>query len=53
MKEEKNYLNWKKGIGSWLFSLDHKRIGILYMITVFSFFFIGGIFALFDAVGAF
>lgn len=46
MTAGKNYLNWKKGIGSWLFTLDHKRIGILYMITVFSFFFIGGIFAL-------
>lgn len=46
MTEGKNYLNWKKGIGSWLFTLDHKRIAILYMITVFSFFFIGGIFAI-------
>ena len=42
----KNYLNHKTGIWSWLFTLDHKRIGILYMITVFSFFFIGGVFAL-------
>ena len=46
METEKNYLNWQKGWKSWLFTLDHKRIGILYMITVFSFFFIGGIFAL-------
>ena len=46
MAENKNYLNWKTGISSWLFSLDHKRIGILYMITIFSFFLIGGIFAL-------
>ncbi len=46
MPEGKNYLNWKKGIGSWLFTVDHKRIGILYMITVFSFFLVGGIFAL-------
>ena len=46
MAEGKNYLNWQKGLGSWLFSLDHKRIGILYMITIFSFFFIGGVFAL-------
>ena len=43
---EKNYLNWKTGLSSWLFSLDHKRIGVLYMITVFSFFFVGGVFAL-------
>jgi len=46
MAEGRNYLNWQKGIKSWLFTLDHKRIGILYMITVFFFFFVGGIFAL-------
>ena len=46
MSGGKNYLNWQKGIKSWLFTFDHKRIGILYMITVFSFFFLGGIFAL-------
>ena len=43
---EKNYLNEKKGLCSWLFTLDHKRIGILYMITVFTFFLVGGVFAL-------
>ncbi len=41
-----NYLNEKKGLASWLFTLDHKRIGILYMITVFTFFLVGGVFAL-------
>lgn len=46
MATDKNYLNWKTGISSWIFSLDHKRIGILYMITVFGFFLLGGIFAL-------
>ena len=50
--ENKNYLNWQKGIKSWLFTLDHKRIGILYMITVFFFFFVGGIFALLIRFGA-
>ncbi len=44
--EGKNYLNWQSGIWSWLTTLDHKRIAILYMITVFSFFLVGGIFAL-------
>ena len=43
---QKNYLNEKSGILSWLFTLDHKRIGLLYMITVFSFFLLGGVFAL-------
>ena len=46
MGTDKNYLNWKRGLGSWLFSLDHKRIGILYMFTIFSLFLVGGIFAL-------
>ncbi|OFZ12243.1 MAG: cytochrome c oxidase subunit I [Bdellovibrionales bacterium RBG_16_40_8] len=44
--DEINYLNHQKGIWSWLTTLDHKRIGILYMITVLTFFLIGGIFAM-------
>lgn len=42
----KNYLNESSGIWSWLTTLDHKRIGIMYMLSVLSFFFIGGMFAL-------
>jgi cytochrome c oxidase subunit I len=41
-----NYMNEFKGIKSWLTSLDHKRIGLLYMIAVLTFFFFGGIAAL-------
>ncbi len=41
-----NYLNEKSGIMSWLTSLDHKRIGVMYMIAVLTFFFIGGVFAM-------
>src|SRR6476660_5817800 len=41
-----NYLNWEKGLWSWLTTLDHKRIGILYAITVGIFFLTGGIAAL-------
>ncbi len=41
-----NYLNAEKGLWSWLTTLDHKRIGIMYFITVMSLFFLGGIFAL-------
>ncbi len=41
-----NYLNHEKGLWSWLTTLDHKRIGVLYMISVFIFFFIGGVFAM-------
>jgi len=42
----KNYLNEESGLWSWLTTLDHKRIGIMYMITVMFFFLIGGVFAL-------
>lgn len=42
----RNYLNEKSGLWSWLTSLDHKRIGILYMISVMFFFLLGGIFAM-------
>jgi cytochrome c oxidase subunit 1 len=41
-----NYLNHSRGIASWIFSLDHKRIGIMYMVGVLSAFFIGGVFAM-------
>ncbi len=41
-----NYLNWQKGLWSWLTTVDHKRIGILYMISVMIFFAIGGTFAM-------
>ncbi len=41
-----NYINWEKGLWSWLTTLDHKRIGLMYMITVMTFFFVGGIFAM-------
>lgn len=41
-----NYINHEKGLWSWLTTLDHKRIGILYMISVMVFFFIGGVLAM-------
>ncbi len=41
-----NYLNHEKGLWSWLTTLDHKRIGIMYMISILLFFLVGGIFAL-------
>ena len=40
-----NYLTHSRGILSWLLSLDHKRIGIMYMVAVLASFFIGGVFA--------
>lgn len=44
--EEKSYLEVQKGIGSWLYTLDHKRIGVMYLISVLIAFLVGGIFAL-------
>ncbi len=41
-----NYLNHSKGIWSWLTTLDHKRIGLMYLGSVLTFFLLGGIFAL-------
>ena len=41
-----NYLTYPKGLWSWLFTLDHKRIGIMYFFTVMAFFLVGGIFAM-------
>jgi cytochrome c oxidase subunit 1 len=40
-----NYLTHGKGLRSWLFTLDHKRIGIMYMVCILSAFFLGGVFA--------
>jgi cytochrome c oxidase subunit 1 len=41
-----HYLNATHGIKSWLLTLDHKRIGILYLIGVSFYFLLGGLFAL-------
>src|SRR5947209_17956720 len=37
-----NYLTASYGVRSWLLTVDHKRIGILYMISITLFFFVGG-----------
>jgi cytochrome c oxidase subunit 1 len=42
---QRNYLNADYGWKSWLFTVDHKRIALLYMISVTFFFIIGGSFA--------
>ena len=41
-----NYLNHEKGLWSWLSTVDHKRIGLMYLGTVLAYFLLGGIFAL-------
>ncbi len=40
-----NYLSANYGWKSWLFTLDHKRIGILYLVSITTFFFVGGLYA--------
>jgi cytochrome c oxidase subunit 1 len=41
-----NYLNAQRGFWSWALTLDHKRIGVMYLVSIFFFFMLGGIFAL-------
>jgi len=45
-RPKKNYLNETKGFWSWAATLDHKRIGIMYLVGVLTSFLMGGIFAL-------
>ena len=42
---EVHYLNNDHSLKSWLLTVDHKRICILYMLTITAMFFIGGFFA--------
>ena len=41
-----NYLTHTRGLMSWLLTLDHKRIGLMYLVSVLAAFLLGGIFAL-------
>ncbi len=41
-----NYLNNGHSLKSWLLTTDHKRIAVLYLISVTTFFFLGGFFAM-------
>ncbi len=36
----------EKGFWSWAYTLDHKRIGVMYLYTTLFFFFVGGAFAM-------
>ena len=42
---EPSYLTAKRGILSWLITLDHKRIGMMYLVAVLSAFLAGGLLA--------
>src|ERR1041384_3056709 len=41
-REPKNYLNAAWTVRSWLLTVDHKRIGLLYLAGITFFFFLGG-----------
>jgi heme/copper-type cytochrome/quinol oxidase subunit 1 len=41
-----NYLKHPRGVLSWLFTLDHKRIGLMYMVSILAAFLLGGVFAI-------
>src|ERR1700722_11631724 len=41
-----DYLHTTKGIWSWIYTLDHKRIGIMYLVAVTTMFIFAGIMAL-------
>jgi cytochrome c oxidase subunit 1 len=45
-EQRTNFLNAEHGVKSWLLTTDHKRIALLYMVSVTFFFFIGGVYAL-------
>ena len=44
--EEASYLEASHGLRSWLITLDHKRIGVMYLVAILVAFLIGGLFAL-------
>ena len=43
---ERNYLNNGHGLKSWLLTKDHKRIAIMYLISISVMFLLGGLFAM-------
>ncbi len=43
---EDNYLTHSRGVLSWLLTLDHKRIGVMYLGSILAAFLLGGIFAI-------
>jgi cytochrome c oxidase subunit 1 len=45
VQEPRNYLNATYGLKSWLLTRDHKRIAVLYLVSVTFFFALGTIFA--------
>ncbi|HEX8618593.1 MAG TPA: cytochrome c oxidase subunit I [Thermoanaerobaculia bacterium] len=44
-RERRNYINDEYGVLSWLLTKDHKRIAILYLFSITTFFIVGGVIA--------
>src|SRR5512132_3294455 len=44
-EKTRNYLNEDYGVWSWLLTRDHKRIGLLYLLSITVMFMLGGFFA--------
>ena len=42
----KNYINAEAGVWSWLTTVDHKRIGLMYLVSTLIAFALGGFFAI-------
>jgi len=40
-----NYLTATRGLASWVFTLDHKRVGIMFLVSVAACFYLGATFA--------
>jgi cytochrome c oxidase subunit I len=45
-KKEPSYFKASSGIGNWLYTLDHKRIGLMYLMAISFALLLGGVFAL-------
>ena len=41
-----NYINCEKGFMSWWMTIDHKRLGLMYLVSILAFFVLGGLAAL-------
>jgi len=43
---KRDYINHDKGLKSWFMTIDHKRLGLMYLLSIIGVFVAGGIFAL-------
>ncbi len=44
-RARRHYLNADYSVASWLLTVDHKRIAVLYLVSIVVFFALGGLFA--------